>query len=46
MSGNYARDAGDLKTILNTNESYKQRGKGSGEKSAQSPIVTPKSTNK
>jgi hypothetical protein len=37
-------DTGDLETILNTNESYKQRGKGPGEKSSQSPTITPKST--
>jgi hypothetical protein len=39
-----ARDTDDLEMILNTNESYKQRGKGSSEKSAQSSTVTPKST--
>jgi hypothetical protein len=39
-----AHDTGDLETILNTNESYKNRGKGSGEKSAQSSTITPKST--
>jgi hypothetical protein len=43
-SGTPAHDTDDLETILNTNESYKQRGKGPGEKSAQSPTVTPKST--
>jgi hypothetical protein len=39
-----ARDNGDLETIINTNESYKQKGKGPREKSSQSPTVTPKST--
>jgi hypothetical protein len=43
-SGTPAHDTGDLETILNTNELYKQKGKGPGEKSAQSPTVTPKST--
>jgi hypothetical protein len=42
--GTPARDAGDLEMILNTNESYTQKGKGPGEKSAQSSTVTPKST--
>ena len=37
-------DSDDLETILSTNESYKQRGKGLGEKNAQSPTVMPKST--
>jgi hypothetical protein len=37
-------DIDDLETILNTNESYKQRGKFLDEKSAQSSIFTPKST--
>jgi hypothetical protein len=39
-----SHDTNDLETILNTNESYKQRGKGPGEKSAQSSTVTPKNT--
>jgi hypothetical protein len=43
-SGTHVRDTNDLETILNTNESYKQKGKGHGEKSAQSPTATPKST--
>jgi hypothetical protein len=38
------RDTNDLETILNTNESYKKRGKCPGEKSSQSSTVTPKST--
>jgi hypothetical protein len=38
------RDTGDLEMILNTNESYKQRGNILGEKSAHSPTITPKST--
>jgi hypothetical protein len=42
--GTPACNIGDLEIILNTNESYKQKGKGPGEKSAQSPTVTPKST--
>jgi hypothetical protein len=42
--GTPTHDTDDLETILNTNESYKQRGKGLGEKSAQSLTVTPKST--
>jgi hypothetical protein len=36
-----AHDTDDLETILNTNESYKQRQKGPCEKSAQFPTVTP-----
>jgi hypothetical protein len=43
-SGTLAHDTDDLETILNTNESYKKRGKGLGEKSVQSSTVTPKST--
>jgi hypothetical protein len=35
-------EAGDLETILSTNELYKQKGKGPSERSAQSPVVTPK----
>jgi hypothetical protein len=42
-SGTLARETGDLETILSTNESYKQKGKAPGKKSAQSPTVTPKS---
>jgi hypothetical protein len=38
-----SRDTDNLETILNTNDSYKKRGKGLGEKSAQSPTITPKS---
>jgi hypothetical protein len=34
--------AGDLETILNTNEFYKQKGKSPSEENAQSPTVTPK----
>jgi hypothetical protein len=44
FSGSISRETGDLETILNTNESYKQRVKGKGEKCTQSPTVTPKST--
>jgi len=36
--------AGDLETILSTNELYKKKGKGPSERSAQSPVVTPKNT--
>jgi hypothetical protein len=43
-SGSPAHDTDDLETILNTNESYKQKRKGPGEKSAQSPTATPKTT--
>jgi hypothetical protein len=43
-SGTPTHDTDNLETILNTNESYKQREKCLGEKSAQSPTVTPKST--
>jgi hypothetical protein len=43
-SGIPSHDTGDLETILSTNESYKKRGKGSGEKRAQSPTVALKST--
>jgi hypothetical protein len=37
-------DIDHLETILNMNELYKKRGKGMGEKSAQSVTITPKST--
>jgi hypothetical protein len=43
-SGSPARDTDNLETILNTNDSYKQKRKGPGEKSAQSPTATPKTT--
>jgi hypothetical protein len=39
-----AHDIGDLETIIITNESYKQKGKGPSKKSAQSLTDTPKST--
>jgi hypothetical protein len=42
-SSTLSHDTSNLETILNTNESYKQRGKVSGEKSAISPNVTLKS---
>jgi hypothetical protein len=44
VSGTPARDTSDLETILSTNESYKRKGKGSDEKSDQSPTFTLKST--
>jgi hypothetical protein len=44
VSGTPTHDTTDLPMILNTNESYKQKGKGPSEKSGQSPTVTPKST--
>jgi hypothetical protein len=37
-------DVGDLETLLNTNDFYKQKGKGPSEKSTQSRVVTPKNT--
>ena len=37
-------DVSDLETILSTNDFYKQKGKGPSERSAQSPVVTPKNT--
>jgi hypothetical protein len=43
-SSTFVHDTDDLKTILNTNESYKQKINGHGEKSAQSPTFTPKIT--
>jgi len=43
-SGTPTRDTGELEIILNTNDSYKQRGKGPSEKSVQSLTITPKST--
>jgi hypothetical protein len=43
-SGSPAHDIDDLETILNTNELYKQKRKGPGEKSTQSSTVTPKTT--
>jgi hypothetical protein len=39
-----AHDTDNLETIINTNESYKQRGKGLGEKKFQSLTVRIKST--
>jgi hypothetical protein len=44
VPGTPTHDTGDLKMILSTNESYKQRGKGPDEKSSQSPTIIPKST--
>jgi hypothetical protein len=41
-SGTTARDTDNLEKILKTNDLYKQKGKGPGKKSAQSPTVTPK----
>jgi hypothetical protein len=40
--GSPTHNVGDLEMILSTNEFYKQKGKGPNDKSAQSPIVTPK----
>jgi hypothetical protein len=37
-------NVGDLETILNTNDFYKQKGKGPSERSVQNPVVTPKTT--
>jgi hypothetical protein len=42
--GTPAHNAGDLETILSTNELHKKKGKGPSEKSAQSQVVTPKTT--
>ena len=42
--GTPTHNAGDLETVLSTNEFYKQKGKGPNEKSAQSQIVIPKTT--
>jgi hypothetical protein len=39
-----ARDTDNLETILNTNDSYKQKRKGLGEKTAQSSTTTTKNT--
>jgi hypothetical protein len=41
---NPTHTAGNLEMVLSTNELYKQRGKGTDEKSAQSPTVNPKTT--
>jgi hypothetical protein len=38
----HVHNAGDLETILSTNEFYKQKGKGPTERNTQSPVVTPK----
>jgi hypothetical protein len=38
----HVHNVGDLETILSTNEFYKKKGKGLSERSAQSPVVTPK----
>jgi len=43
-SGTPTLDIVHLETILNTNELDKQKGKGTSEKSAQSPTSTPIST--
>jgi hypothetical protein len=37
-------DVGDLETLLSSNDFYKQRGKGLSERSAQSPVASPKNT--
>jgi hypothetical protein len=42
--GNPTHTIGDLETVLNTNELYKQRGKDPREKSSQPQNVTPKTT--
>jgi hypothetical protein len=42
--GSPVHNVGDLETIISTNNFYKQKGKGPSEKSAQSPVVTPKTT--
>jgi hypothetical protein len=42
--GSPTHNASDLETILSTNEFHKKKGKGPNEKSAQSPIITPKTT--
>jgi hypothetical protein len=42
--GNLTHIAGDLETMLSTNELYKQIGKGPSKKSFQSPTVNPKTT--
>jgi hypothetical protein len=41
---NHVDKNGDLETILNTNEFHDKKGKGPSERSAQSPVVTPKNT--
>jgi hypothetical protein len=41
---NPTHTVGDLEMVLNTNELYKQKGKGPNEKNPQSPIVNPKTT--
>jgi hypothetical protein len=43
-SGSPSPDTVNLETIPNTNDSYKKKQKGLGEKSAQSPTTTPKTT--
>jgi hypothetical protein len=40
----HVHEAGDLETLLRSNDFYKQRGKGPIERSAQSLVVTPKNT--
>jgi hypothetical protein len=40
----HVHDPGDLETLLNNNDFYKQRGKCPSERSAQSLVVTPKNT--
>jgi hypothetical protein len=41
---NLVHNAGDLETLLSNNDIYKKMGKGHSERSAQSLVVTPKST--
>jgi hypothetical protein len=42
--GSPTHNVGDLETVLSTNAFYKQKGKSPSEKSAQYPVVTPKTT--
>jgi hypothetical protein len=42
--GTHVQNVDNLETILSTNGFYKQKGKGLNEKSAWSPVVTPKTT--
>jgi hypothetical protein len=40
--GVLVHNVGDLEIVISSNEFYKKKGKGLGEKSAQYPIFTPK----
>jgi hypothetical protein len=42
IQNTHVHNTGDLETLLSSNDLYKKKGKNLGERSAQSPIFTPK----